>query len=98
VSRYIRNPDGVSAEFGVIVEDAWQGRGLGHLLMQTLEDTATQRNLGELIGIVLRENDEMGRLMHSRGYVAHRDEEDPQVMRYIKQLAGAVQAADSAAG
>jgi acetyltransferase len=86
ISRYTRNPDGTSAEFGVIVEDAWQGRGLGHLLMQALEDTARARGLAQLIGLVLRENDEMGLLMQRRGYGPHRDEEDPGVMRYIKPL------------
>jgi acetyltransferase len=87
ISRYTRNPDGVSAEFGVIVEDAWQGRGLGHVLMQALEETARARGLKELIGLVLRENDEMGQLMQRRGYGPHRDAEDPGVMRYIKPLA-----------
>jgi acetyltransferase len=86
ISRYTRNPDGTSAEFGVIVEDAWQGRGLGHVLMQALEDTARARGLTQLIGLVLRENDEMGLLMQRRGYGPHRDEEDPGVMRYIKPL------------
>jgi acetyltransferase len=86
ISRYTRNPDGVSAEFGVIVEDAWQGRGLGHVLMQALEDTARARGLTQLIGLVLRENEEMGLLMQRRGYGPHRDEEDPGVMRYIKPL------------
>jgi acetyltransferase len=86
ISRYTRNPDGVSAEFGVIVEDAWQGRGLGHLLMQALEDTARARGLTQLIGLVLRENEEMGLLMQRRGYGPHRDAEDPGVMRFIKPL------------
>jgi acetyltransferase len=86
ISRYTRNPDGVSAEFGVIVEDGWQGRGLGHVLMQALEDTARARGLTQLIGLVLRENEEMGLLMQRRGYGPHRDEEDPGVMRYIKPL------------
>jgi acetyltransferase len=89
ISRYTRNPDGTSAEFGVIVEDAWQGRGLGHVLMQALEDTARARGLAQLIGLVLRENDEMGLLMQRRGYGPHRDEEDPGVMRYIKPLTDA---------
>jgi acetyltransferase len=86
ISRYTRNPDGTSAEFGVIVEDAWQGRGLGHVLMQALEDTARARGLTQLIGLVLRDNDEMGLLMQRRGYGPHRDEEDPGVTRYIKPL------------
>jgi acetyltransferase len=86
VSRYTRNPDGVTAEFGVIVEDGWQGRGLGHVLMQALEDTARARGLKQLIGLVLRDNDEMGQLMQRRQYAPHRDEEDPGVTRYIKPL------------
>jgi acetyltransferase len=86
ISRYTCNPDGKTAEFGVIVEDAWQGRGVGHVLMQALEDTARARGLTELIGLVLKDNDEMGELMRKRGYAPHRDDEDPGVLRYIKPL------------
>jgi acetyltransferase len=86
ISRYTCNPDGRTAEFGVIVEDAWQGRGVGHVLMQALEETARARGLTQLIGLVLKENDEMGELMRKRGYAPHRDEEDPGVLRYIKPL------------
>ncbi len=86
ISRYTCNPDGKTAEFGVIVEDAWQGRGLGHVLMQALEETARARGLTELIGLVLKDNDEMGDLMRKRGYGPHRDEEDPGILRYIKAL------------
>ncbi len=57
--------------------------------MQALEDTARARGLTQLIGLVLRENDEMGLLMQRRGYGPHRDEEDPGVMRYIKPLVDA---------
>jgi len=86
ISRYTCNPDGHSAEFGVIVEDAWQGRGVGQVLMQALEETARARGLAELIGLVLKDNDEMGEMMRKRGYAPHRDEEDPGVIRYIKPL------------
>jgi hypothetical protein len=57
--------------------------------MQALEDTARVRGLTQLIGLVLRENDEMGLLMQRRGYSPHRDEEDPGITRYIKPLADA---------
>ena len=86
VSRYTRNPDGRSAEFGVIVEDAWQGRGLGHVLMDAIENTARERGLEQLIGYVLKDNDEMGVMMAKRGYKPHRDEEDPGVAVYILDL------------
>jgi len=86
ISRYTCNPDGKTAEFGVIVEDAWQGRGVGHVLMQAIEETARARGLTELIGLVLKDNDEMGELMRKRGYAPHRDEDDPGVLRYIKPL------------
>ena len=87
IARYIRNPDGRTAEFGVIVEDAWQGKGLGQVLMQALEDTARARGLTELIGLVLKDNDGMDGMMRHRGYVPHRDEDDPGILRYIKPLA-----------
>ena len=86
VSRYTRNPDGRSAEFGVIVEDAWQGRGLGHVLMDAIESTARERGLEQLIGYVLKDNDEMGVMMAKRGYKPHRDEDDPGVVAYILDL------------
>lgn len=85
VARYTRNPDGKSAEFGIVVEDAWQGRGLGNALMAALEACARERGLVELIGYVLAENEDMVQLMIDRGYDARRDE-DPAVIQYVKNL------------
>lgn len=86
VTRYTRNPDGRTCEFGLVVEDEWQGFGLGHALMQALESCARERGLTEIIGYVLRENEEMGRLMLGRTYHAERDPDDAGVVRFIKQL------------
>jgi hypothetical protein len=36
--------------------------------------------------------------MQRRGYLPHRDDEDPQVLRFIKSLAVTPQAANTAAG
>ncbi len=88
VARYTRMPDGFSCEFGVVIEDAWQGRGLGHALMTALEETARSRGLTEIIGYVLRDNEGMGRLMRSRGYVASAMPDDEGVRRYVKRLIG----------
>jgi acetyltransferase len=86
VARYTRNPDGSTAEFGIVVEDAWQGRGLGHALMEAIETCARERGLKEMIGYVLLENEEMATLMRTRMYDARRDEDDPGVVRFSKPL------------
>jgi acetyltransferase len=86
IARYTRNPDGSTCEFGIAVEDAWQGRGLGHALMNALESCARDRGMTEIIGYVLTENDDMGTLMRARMYDARRDEDDSGVMRYCKPL------------
>jgi acetyltransferase len=86
IARYTRNPDGLSCEFGLVVEDAWHGRGLGNALMAALESCARERGLTQMIGYVLAENDDMARLMTERGFEAQRDPEDPTVLQFVKQL------------
>lgn len=88
VARYVRNADGYSAEFGLVVEDAWQRRGLGNALLAALEACAAERGVARLIGHVLAENDAMARLMTRRGYAARADEE-PDVIQFAKTLAPA---------
>ena len=43
VARYSMKPGGESAEFAVVVADAWQARGVGRMLMDRLTDCATAR-------------------------------------------------------
>ncbi|MCU0764987.1 MAG: bifunctional acetate--CoA ligase family protein/GNAT family N-acetyltransferase, partial [Burkholderiaceae bacterium] len=88
VARYTRMPDGFSCEFGIVIEDGWQGRGLGHALMTALEETARSRGLTEIIGYVLRDNESMGRLMRGRGYIARSAPDDEGVRRFTKRLLG----------
>ena len=59
VARYITNPDQESAEFAVVVADAWQGRGVARVLMERLIDCARRRGLRRLEGAVLRANHNM---------------------------------------
>jgi acetyltransferase len=86
VSRYTRNPDGTTCEFGIAVEDEWQGFGLGHALMQAVENCARDRGLTEIIGYVLKENEEMCHLMTARTYEPTRDPDDPGIVRFTKRL------------
>jgi acetyltransferase len=88
IGRYTKMPDGISCEFGITVEDAWQRRGLAHALMTAIEETARSRGLTEIVGFVLRDNESMTRLMRSRGYVATAAPDDEGVRRYVKRLIG----------
>ncbi len=86
IGRYTRLADGERAEFGVTVEDSWQGRGLGHAMMAALEECGRDRCLAEIFGYVLKENDSMRQMMLARGYVPHREEDDAHVIRFALPL------------
>jgi GNAT superfamily N-acetyltransferase len=56
VARCDRTPDDDRAEVAVVVEDAWQGRGLARLLLGRLGAEARLRGIVELVATVLPEN------------------------------------------
>ena len=68
VSRYYMNPQTRSAEFAVIVRDAYQGQGLGQHLMERLIVAARERHVKQLVGQVLRENQRMLMLAKDLGF------------------------------
>ena len=60
VARYDRSPtDPDSAEFAVLVEDAWQGFGLGRQLLGELAALAARRGVRRLTATVQMDNDRM---------------------------------------
>src|SRR3954453_1020388 len=60
VARYDRSPaDPGTAEFAVVVEDAWQGVGLGRQLLTELIALATCRGVRRLTATVQMDNDRM---------------------------------------
>jgi GNAT superfamily N-acetyltransferase len=60
VARYDRSPaDPATAEFAVVVEDAWQGMGLGRQLLTELTDLAAGRGVTKLTAMVQADNDRM---------------------------------------
>ena len=60
VARYDRSPDDPStAEFAVLVEDAWQGLGLGRQLLLELTQLAADRGVRTLTATVQADNDRM---------------------------------------
>jgi GNAT superfamily N-acetyltransferase len=58
VARYDRSPaDPTTAEFAILVEDAWQGAGLGRQLLTELVALASARGVATLTATVQRDND-----------------------------------------
>ena len=58
VARYDRSPgDPATAEFAILVEDGWQGVGLGRQLLVELIGLAADRGVRTLTATVQRDND-----------------------------------------
>jgi acetyltransferase len=68
VARYYLHPDTGTAEFALVVSDAYQRQGLGRHLMQRLIAIAHERGVQRLVGQVLTENAAMLSLLHSLGF------------------------------
>jgi len=58
-----RPGDTSTAEIAVIVEDAWQGRGLGGRMLQHLIELARRQGFDEVLALVLASNGGMVRLL-----------------------------------
>jgi GNAT superfamily N-acetyltransferase len=64
VARYDRSPvEPASAEFAVVVEDAWQGLGIGRQLLTELTDLAVRRGVRRLTATVQHDNQRMLHLL-----------------------------------
>ena len=86
VARYNMDPGRGSAEFAVVVADAWQRRGVGRMLMDRLVDCAKARGVRRLEGSVLRGNRNMLRFTESFGFIAHDDPDDSELVDVVLEL------------
>ena len=86
VARYATNPDGESCEFGLVVADVWQRRGIGRRLMVELMACARQRGLRLIEGEVLRENAAVLALLRSLGFTVQSSADDPEIKVVVKEL------------
>lgn len=72
VGRYVPMPDGMNAEFALAVADAWQGRGLGAVLLTKLAECARAAGYDTLVGMVLNANHGMVDLALNLGFEVSR--------------------------
>jgi len=86
VARYVTNPDGRTCEFAVVIADAWQGKGLGRRMLETIIAVARARGLEVMIGHILGTNESMLRLCAKLGFRISNHPEDSTVRRAVLDL------------
>jgi len=88
-ARYALNADQASVEFGVSVDDHWQGHGIGAALLKNLECRAAALGATRLFGDTLRSNEVMIALARKAGFALVHSPGDWRLVRLEKQFAPA---------
>ena len=86
VARYFPNPDRVSVEFACVVADAWQGRGVGSLLMKALIACAHSAGYASMDGAVLSANAGMLALAGSLGFISEPSDDPNHTVKMVLAL------------
>ena len=84
--RLAADPDNKRAEYAVTVRSDLKGSGIGRLMMRTIIDYARQRGVGELFGLVLRENERMLKICRDMGFAVRGVPDDPTVVEVVLPL------------
>ncbi len=94
VGRYARLPGQDTAEIAFVVEDPYQGRGVGTQLLHQLALIARERGINVFEADVLAQNQDMLRVLKDSGYHMIQQQE-AGVCRAILDIAPAVEAEES---
>ncbi len=86
VARYVMSLDQESAEFAVVVADAWHGKGVARNLMARLVAYAKARGLRRIEGRVLRSNRNMLAFCATLGFKSRESAEDPEQLSVVLEL------------
>ncbi|MGE3315182.1 MAG: GNAT family N-acetyltransferase, partial [Planctomycetaceae bacterium] len=87
VGRLSRDPGADVAEFAVIVSDAWQGKGIGTVLLRQLIEIGRRERIRRIFGNILSENVRMLDVCRELGFQLHFDAAERE-MRADLSLAG----------
>jgi GNAT superfamily N-acetyltransferase len=85
-ARYAFHPENGSVEFGLSVDDRWQGHGIGAALMKNMECRAAALGASSLFGDTLRSNDAMISLARKSGFAFHNQPDDWKLVRFEKEI------------
>jgi RimJ/RimL family protein N-acetyltransferase len=83
-ARYAFDPATDSFEFGLSIEDSWQGQGIGSALLGNLQCRAAAFGAKRLFGDTLRSNDAMIGLARKSGYRFTHSPGDWKLVRFEK--------------
>lgn len=86
VGRYIKNPDGHSAEFAIVVADDCQQLGIGSKLMKTLMQTAKDQGILLFEAEVLVANYAMLALIKKLDFTIETITDNNDIVRVVKDL------------
>jgi acetyltransferase len=93
LAEYAAGEDAGSCEVALVVADAWQGRGLGYLLMDRLLQSARAAGIERAIVDILCGNDAMLAVARRYDFAAARSPHGSTMRRLVLELRGAALAA-----
>jgi RimJ/RimL family protein N-acetyltransferase len=85
-ARYALHPDTESVEFGLSIDDRWQGHGIGSALLKNLECRAAAFGARRLFGDTLRSNEVMIALARKSGFAFTNNPDDWKLVRFEKLI------------
>ncbi len=86
VARFSARPDGSDCEFAVTVADAWQHKGLGTVLMQSLIEVASARGIKTMHSSDAADNGLMRKFAEHLHFRHQPDPDDATLVRYSVDL------------
>ena len=85
-ARYAFDSTTASIEFGLSIDDRWQGHGIGTALLKNLECRAASFGAERVFGDTLRSNEAMIALARKAGYAFTNSPGDWRLTRFQKQI------------
>jgi GNAT superfamily N-acetyltransferase len=85
-ARYVFHPEIDNFEFGISIDDRWQGHGIGSALLKNLECRAAAFGATGVFGDTLRSNEGMISLARKSGYAFTSHPDDWKLVRFEKHI------------
>jgi len=85
-ARYAIEPESGRFEFGLSIDDRWQGHGIGTALLSNLQCRAAALGAQRIFGDTLRSNESMIKLARKSGYAFAPTPNDWKLVRFEKPI------------